>query len=61
MILVPGMVFTIEPMINMGDWRVFLSEDDPYGWEIISNDEKPSAQWEHTYLLTNTGLEILSY
>lgn len=61
MLLVPGMVFTIEPMINMGSWRVFLDAEDPYGWEIITEDEKPSAQWEHTFVLTEHGVEILSY
>ncbi len=59
MLLVPGMVFTIEPMINMGDWRVFIDEDD--GWTVVSEDELPSAQWEHTILLTEKGVEILSY
>ncbi len=61
MLLVPGMVFTIEPMINMGTWRVFIDSDDPYGWEVISEDELPSAQWEHTFLMTEHGVEILSY
>lgn len=61
MLLVPGMVFTIEPMINMGTWRVFLDEGDPYGWEIITEDELPSAQWEHTFLMTENGLEVLTY
>ena len=61
MLLVPGMVFTIEPMINMGTWKVFVDADDPYGWEVISEDEQPSAQWEHTFLMTEHGLEILSY
>lgn len=61
MLLVPGMVFTIEPMINMGTWKVFIDADDPYGWEVISGDEKPSAQWEHTFLMTETGVEVLSY
>ena len=61
MLLVPGMVFTIEPMINMGTWKVFIDGDDPYGWEVISEDELPSAQWEHTFLMTETGLEILTY
>lgn len=60
MLLVPGMVFTIEPMINMGTWRVFIDTDDPYGWEVITEDEKPSAQWEHTFLMTEHGVEILS-
>ena len=44
MLLVPGMVFTIEPMINMGTWKVFIDADDPYGWEVITGDENPSAQ-----------------
>jgi methionyl aminopeptidase len=61
MILVPGMVFTIEPMINMGSWEVFIDADDPYGWEVITEDELPSAQWEHTLLMTEHGVEILSY
>ncbi|MCD8290977.1 MAG: type I methionyl aminopeptidase [Prevotella sp.] len=60
MLIVPGMVFTIEPMINMGTWKVFINAEDPYGWEIISGDEKPSAQWEHTFLMTEHGVEILS-
>ncbi|MBP3850256.1 MAG: type I methionyl aminopeptidase [Prevotella sp.] len=61
MLLVPGMVFTIEPMINMGTWKVFIDEGDPYGWEVISEDELPSAQWEHTLLMTEHGVEVLSY
>ncbi len=59
MMLVPGMVFTIEPMINMGDWHVFVDEDD--GWTVVTEDEQPSAQWEHTFLMTETGLEILTH
>ena len=61
MLLVPGMVFTIEPMIKMGTWEVFIDADDPYGWEVISADEKPSAQWEHTLLMTEHGVEVLTY
>lgn len=61
MLLVPGMVFTIEPMINMGTWEVFIDADDPYGWEVISGDELPSAQWEHTFVMTEHGVEVLSY
>lgn len=61
MLLVPGMTFTIEPMINMGTWRVFIDSDDPYGWEVITEDEQPSAQWEHTLLMTENGVEILAY
>ena len=61
MLLVPGMVFTIEPMINMGSYKVFIDADDPYEWEVISEDELPSAQWEHTLLMTEHGVEILTY
>ena len=59
MLLVPGMVFTIEPMINMGTWHVFIDEED--GWTVVTEDERPSAQWEHTFLMTDNGLEILTY
>ena len=61
MILVPGMVFTIEPMINMGTWKVFIDADDPYGWEVITGDLKPSAQWEHTFVMTEDGPEVLTH
>ena len=61
MLLVPGMVFTIEPMINMGTWEVFIDSDDKYGWEVISGDEKPSAQWEHTFVMTEHGVEVLTH
>ena len=61
MLLVPGMVFTIEPMVNMGTWKVFVDAEDPYGWEVITEDEKPSAQWEHTLLMTEHGVEVLTY
>ena len=59
MLLVPGMVFTIEPMINVGTWKVFVDSDD--GWTVVTEDELPSAQWEHTFLMTETGLEILTH
>lgn len=59
MLIVPGMVFTIEPMINQGDWHVFVDEED--GWTVVTEDELPSAQWEHTFLVTETGLEILTH
>lgn len=58
MLLVPGMVFTIEPMINMGTYRVYIAEED--GWTVITDDELPSAQWEHTFVMREDGLEILS-
>ncbi len=59
MLLVPGMVFTIEPMINMGTYEVFVDEED--GWTVVTEDELPSAQWEHTFVMTEDGLEILTY
>lgn len=59
MLIVPGMVFTIEPMINMGVKDVFIDEED--GWSVITEDELPSAQWEHTFVVTENGLEILTY
>ena len=59
MILVPGMVITIEPMINAGKAAV---EIDPYNeWTIYTKDRRDSAQWEHTILITETGNEILTY
>lgn len=60
MLIVPGMVFTIEPMINMGTYEVFIDADDPYEWEVITGDELPSAQWEHTFVMTENGVEILT-
>ena len=59
MLIVPGMVFTIEPMINMGTWEVFIDEED--GWTVVTDDELPSAQWEHTFLVTENGYEILTH
>lgn len=58
MLLVPGMVFTIEPMINMGKPDVFQDADD--GWTIYTDDGLPSAQWEYTVLVTESGYEILA-
>ena len=59
MLLVPGMVFTIEPMINMGTYEVFIDEED--GWTVVTEDELPSAQWEHTFVMTEHGLEVLTH
>ncbi|MCW5632794.1 MAG: type I methionyl aminopeptidase [Rubrivivax sp.] len=61
--LVPGMIFTIEPMINAG--RREIKEDRrgnrPYdGWTIVTRDRSLSAQWEHTVLVTDTGYEVLT-
>lgn len=59
MLMVPGMVFTIEPMVNMGTDEIYEDEDD--GWTIYTVDGKPSAQWEIQVLVTETGYEILAY
>ncbi len=59
MLMVPGMVFTIEPMVNMGKQEIFI--DDSNGWTVYTDDRKPSAQWEVEVLVTETGYEILSY
>ena len=59
MVLAPGMVFTIEPMVNMGKRHVFLDNRD--GWTIYTADGSLSAQWEYTVLMTENGLEILAF
>lgn len=59
MLLVPGMIFTIEPMINMGTYKVYIDSDNE--WTVLTEDGKPSAQWENTILVTETGVEILTY
>ncbi len=55
--LVPGMTFTVEPMLNAGRPEVRLLPD---GWTVVTKDHSLSAQWEHTVLVTNTGYEILT-
>ena len=52
-----GMIFTIEPMINLGKRHMRMLGD---GWTAITKDRKPSAQWEHTILVTDNGYEILT-
>lgn len=59
MLLVPGMVFTIEPMVNMGKPDIFIDDED--GWTVYTDDGSLSAQWEITVLVTETGFEILTY
>lgn len=59
MLLVPGMTFTIEPMINMG--KRYVKVDSKNGWTVTTKDGLPSAQVEHTILITDTGYEILTY
>ena len=51
------MTFTIEPMVNAGKRNVKLLPD---GWTVVTKDRKPSAQWEHTLLVTADGYEVLT-
>lgn len=59
MLMVPGMVFTIEPMINMGTDEIYT--DEANGWIVYTADGQPSAQWEVQVLVTEDGYEILAY
>lgn len=59
MLIVPGMTFTIEPMINMGRRNIFIDQQD--GWTVYTSDGAPSAQWENMLLITENGNEILTY
>ena len=59
MLLVPGMIFTIEPMINTGKREVYV--DAGNDWTVYTQDGGMSAQWEHTVLITETGNEVLTY
>ncbi len=56
-VLVPGMVFTIEPMINLGKRETRLLPD---GWTVVTRDRSLSAQWEHTLAVTDTGVDVLT-
>ncbi len=57
MILLPGMTFTVEPMINEGLPETVVLDDN---WTAVTEDNKLSAQWEHTILVTEDGCEILT-
>jgi methionine aminopeptidase, type I len=59
MLMVPGMVFTIEPMVNMGTSEIYIDDDD--GWTVYTEDGKPSAQWEITVAVTESGYEVLTW
>ena len=52
-----GMTIAIEPMLNLGTEKIYLLDDD---WTIITRDNKPSAHFEHTVLVTDDGYEILT-
>lgn len=58
MVLAPGMIFTIEPMINSGSHEIIIDEND--GWTALTADGSLSAQWEHTVLITEDGIEVIS-
>ena len=53
----PGMTFTIEPMINLGDWHVEVLDDD---WTAVTRDHSLTAQFEHSLLVTDDGVEIMT-
>jgi methionyl aminopeptidase len=57
MVLEPGMIFTIEPMVNAGKAAISELSD---GWTIVTKDRGLSAQWEHTVLVTDAGVEVLT-
>ena len=59
MLLVPGMTLTVEPMINAGGYEVYIDDED--GWTVYTEDDSLSAQWEHTVLITETGVEIIAH
>lgn len=59
MLLVPGLMFTIEPMVNMGGVEIFIDETND--WEVYTADGKPSAQWELQVLVTDDGVEVISW
>ena len=59
MLMVPGMVFTIEPMVNMGKADIYTDEEN--GWTVYTKDGLPSAQWEVTLVVTEDGNEILTW
>ncbi|MEY2755794.1 MAG: type I methionyl aminopeptidase [Ilumatobacteraceae bacterium] len=58
MIMRPGMTFTIEPMITLGTWQHRMAFDD--GWTAVTADGKRTAQFEHTILVTETGVDVLT-
>ena len=59
MLMVPGMIFTIEPMVNMGKQEIYIDSDND--WTVYTEDGKPSAQWEIQVLVTEDGAEVISY
>ena len=56
-LITPGMTFTVEPMINLGHWKTEILDD---GWTAVTIDGSLSAQFEHTLLVTEDGVEVLT-
>lgn len=56
-IMTPGLTFTIEPMLTIGDWKSNLWDDN---WTVVTKDFSRSAQFEHTVLVTDTGVDVLT-
>ena len=59
MLLVPGLMFTIEPMVNAGAADIFVDDSD--GWTVYTEDGSDSAQWEIQVLVTEDGCEVIAY
>ena len=59
MVLVPGLCFTIEPMVNLGKQKIDMS--DKNGWTVRTKDRKPTAQWEVQVVITEDGYEVLTW
>lgn len=59
MVMAPGLMFTIEPMVNMGREEIYIDDSD--GWTVYTEDGLPSAQWEVQVLVTREGYEIIAY
>ncbi len=59
MIMAPGMIFTIEPMVNLGRCEIYTDKQN--GWTVYTRDGQPSAQWEIQVLVTEDGYEVISY
>lgn len=56
-IMLPGMVFTIEPILSLGEEEIEILDDN---WTAISTDDSRSAQFEHTVLITDSGVDVLT-
>jgi len=57
--MVPGLMFTIEPMVNMGGPEIFIDADND--WTVYTDDDSLSAQWEVQIVVTEEGYELISW